>query len=185
MRAPTDLLLRRRELVPSLPNERVQLGVEISAQVDQRRQRALPEVGMCRGRNTRDAHARRTDGRLQIGVVALVALEGAALAHLPDVRPLVHRVDCVLDQVGPQPHARVELVLDLVQRRAALLEDDVVVDDRHCQASASLLPGRSLRRTPRRYALMNGSRSPSSTASGFPLSTPVRTSLTMRYGAST
>src|SRR5438132_12056642 len=43
-------------------------------------------------------------------------------------------------------------------------------------ASGSLLPGLSLRRTPRRYALMKGSSSPSSTASVFPLSTPVRTS---------
>src|SRR5207253_3837728 len=148
----------------------------------QRRKRALAEVRMCRLRHAGDANARRADRHLHVGILALVALEGPRLAHLADVGPLVSRLDRILHQMRPQPHPLVELLLDLVQRGTALLEDDVVVDDGHSYSSA---PGLSLRLTPKRYAVMKGSSSPSRTASVLPLSTPVRTSLTMRYGAST
>src|SRR5207248_9241092 len=128
MRPPPDLLLRRGQLGPALADERMQLGFEVSAEVDQRRQRALSEVRMRRRRHAGDAHAGRPDGHLQVRIVALVALERPALADPPDVRPLVSGLDGVLDEVRPQAHARVELVLDLVQRGALVLEGHVVVD---------------------------------------------------------
>src|SRR5438270_4443743 len=126
MRPPPDLLLRGGQLAPALANERMQLGLEVPAEVDQRRQRAFAEVRMRRRRHAGDADAGRSDGHLQIGIVALVALERPALAHAPDVRPLVSGLDGVLDEVRPQPHARVELVLDLVQRGALVPEGHVV-----------------------------------------------------------
>src|SRR5438105_14842472 len=156
----------------------MQIRVEIPPQVDQRRERALAEIRMRRRRHARDPHPGRAHRHLHVAVLALVALKGARLAHHPDVGPGMPGLDRVLHQMRAQPHPRVELLLDRQEVGAALLEDHVVVYDRH-QASGSL-PGLSLRRTPSRYALMKGSSSPSSTASVLPLSTPVRTSLTMR-----
>src|SRR5204862_7175235 len=107
MRPPPDLLLRRGQLGPALADEWMQLGFEASAEVDRRRQRALSDVRMRRRRHAGDAHAGRPDGHLQVRIVALVALERPALAHAPDVWPLVSRLAGVLYEARPQAHARV------------------------------------------------------------------------------
>src|SRR5439155_6781010 len=89
MRPPPDLLLRRGQLAPALADEGMQLRFEVTSEIDQRRQRALAEVRMRRRGHAGDANAGRSDGHIQVGIVALVALERPALADAPAVRPPV------------------------------------------------------------------------------------------------
>src|SRR5712692_5230315 len=136
---PTPLLCVQRlpvlrgQLGPLLADQRRQPRLPLAAQVDQRGDDGVAEVGLHAGIHEGDPHPAGADGDLQVAVVALVAFQGTRLAHVPDVRPLVVEVlvQRVLPEVHLEPGALLDLALQIDQRGRVPGERHVIVDDGH------------------------------------------------------